>query len=153
MSEKKQFTGWAKRNRFERICLIIAIIIIAALGIVGRLNPLFMFHWALYPLLAAFFILALLSTWRHIVPYERVCFIALAAAAITSAVSLRFVFLTPSGFGFPLWTVSVGIVLLMMGVLFWRKSRIEGILFLVLGGGFLLWNIGKMIYKLVTQSP
>lgn len=153
MDEKTQFSGWRKRNLFERTCLILSIIVAAALGIAFRLNPLFMFHWSLYLLIIVFFVLALLSTWRHIITYERVCCIVLAAAAIAAAVSLRFIFLTPSTFGLPICTVSISIVLLMMGVLSWRKSRFEGIMFVLLGTGSLLWNIGKWIYKLVTQSP
>lgn len=153
MEDKKQISGWAKRNRFERICLILAIAAGAAAGILCRCNPLFMFHWAFYLLILLFFTLALLSTWRHIVTYERVCFIVLSAAATAAAFSLRLIFLSPNPWGMPIFIVSLSVILLMMGVLSWRKSRLEGILFVLLGAGYLLLNIGKWIYKLIITRP
>lgn len=153
MGDNIQISGWTKRNRFERICLILAIAAVAAIGILCRINPLFMFHWALYLLILIFFTLALLSTWRHIVPDERVCFIVLTAAAITGAFSWRLIFLTPNRLGMPLFTVSISVILMMMGMLSRRKSRLEGILFGLLGAGNLLWHTGKWIYEMITNRP
>ena len=53
----------------------------------------------------------------------------------------------------PVFIVSLSVILLMMGALSWRKSRLEGILFVLLGAGYLLLNIGKWIYKLIITRP
>ena len=148
-----ELAGWKAMNLRERIFLIVGTAFALSIFLMMQLAPIQAFSgWAALPAAAAA-VCFMLCKWRQCVYYERVCFLVLSAAVIFSLIAFRFIFVTPTDWGFPLFVVCMTVMFLMMSALLRRKNRMESIMFLVLGLGYPVVHLAKWVYKLITQSP
>ena len=152
MTEPEGKTGWAAMNRKERLFLCIGGALIAGVALMMRFAPVCAFSGGAIPLLAAAMVFFLLSARRRLVGYERICFIMLSAAMLTYLLCLRFIFITPMRWGYPLSVICLSVAFLMEAVISWRRKRLDAVLFGLLGCGHLLWHIVKWMIKFITRN-